>query len=152
MMAGKNPSKLICDQSVENEVKETLATLIEKLGYIDESNSDVVQANNLMSKNATALLLNCTNTTQDSKTSRKRGSLITLTSLPPELVLLIFSYLDARFTLKVVCCVCKLFYHLLETESSWKSRFSKRWPARDNSADYSYLSRSVSCLMIISVK
>ena len=72
---------------------------------------------------------------------------ISLTTLPPELVLLVFSYLDARFTLRVVCCVCKLFCYLLQSESSWKSRFSKRWPARDNKEDYPFVSRLVQTIL-----
>ena len=66
-----------------------------------------------------------------------------LKTLPPELILVIFSYLDARFTLRVMTCVCRLFYNLLLPESSWKTRFGKRWPRRDNREDYDYISRFV---------
>lgn len=73
-----------------------------------------------------------------------------LVTLPPELILVIFSYLDARFTLRVMTCVCRLFYNLLLPESSWKTRFGKRWPRRDNREDYDYISRFVqlSCIFI----
>ena len=64
-------------------------------------------------------------------------------TLPPELILVIFSYLDARFTLRVMTCVCRLFYNLLSPESSWKTRFGKRWPRRDNREDYDFISRFV---------
>ena len=66
-----------------------------------------------------------------------------LATLPPEIILVIFSYLDARFTLKVLTRVCKLFYKLLSPESSWKTRFGKQWPNRDNREDYDYVSRFV---------
>lgn len=66
-----------------------------------------------------------------------------LKTLPPELILVIFSYLDARFTLRVMTCVCKLFYNLLLPESTWKTRFGKQWPRKDNREDYDYISRLV---------
>lgn len=66
-----------------------------------------------------------------------------LATLPPELLLVIFSYLDARFTLRVLTCVCRLFHNLLSPESSWKTRFGKRWPKRDKREDYDYVSRFV---------
>lgn len=64
-----------------------------------------------------------------------------LATFPPELILVIFSYLDARFTLRVLACVCKLFHSLLSSESSWKTRFGKRWPRRNNREDYDFVSR-----------
>lgn len=63
-----------------------------------------------------------------------------LATFPPELILVIFSYLDARFTLRVLACVCKLFHSLLSSESSWKTRFGKRWPRRNNREDYDFVS------------
>ena len=72
------------------------------------------------------------------RTSKNPWSIVTL---PPELILVIFSYLDARFTLRVLTCVCRLFYNLLSPESSWKTRFGKQWPRRDNREDYDYISR-----------
>lgn len=71
------------------------------------------------------------------RTSKNPWSIVTL---PPELILVIFSYLDARFTLRVLTCVCRLFYNLLSPESSWKTRFGKQWPRRDNREDYDYIS------------
>ena len=68
---------------------------------------------------------------------------LSLSTLPPELILVIFSYLDARFTLRVLPRVCRLFYNLLSPESSWKTRFGKRWPHRDRREDYDYISRFV---------
>lgn len=65
---------------------------------------------------------------------------LSLATLPPELILVIFSYLDARFTLRVLACVCRLFHNLLSPESSWKTRFGKQWPNRDRRGDYDYIS------------
>ena len=70
---------------------------------------------------------------------------LSLATLPPELILVIFSYLDARFTLQVLACVCRLFHNLLSPESSWKTRFGKRWPQRDRREDYDYISRFACC-------
>lgn len=74
------------------------------------------------------------------RTQKNSWSLVTL---PPELILVVFSYLDARFTLRVLTCVCRLFCNLLSPESSWKTRFGKQWPRRDNREDYNYISRFV---------
>lgn len=71
------------------------------------------------------------------RTQKNSWSLVTL---PPELILVVFSYLDARFTLRVLTCVCRLFCNLLSPESSWKTRFGKQWPRRDNREDYNYIS------------
>ncbi|XP_074611299.1 F-box/WD repeat-containing protein 9-like [Acropora palmata] len=79
----------------------------------------------------------CVNTGMFQRTIRTTWSLKTL---PPELILVIFSYLDARFTLRVMTCVCKLFYNLLVPESTWKTRFGKQWPQKDNREDYDYIS------------
>ena len=68
---------------------------------------------------------------------------LSLATLPPELILVIFSYLDARFSLRVLTCVCRLFHDLLSSESCWKTRFGKRWPQRDRREDYDYISRFV---------
>ena len=77
---------------------------------------------------------------------------LSLATLPPELILVIFSYLDARFTLQVLTCVCRLFHNLLSPESSWKTRFGKRWPQRDRREDYEYISRLVrSCILKASI-
>lgn len=82
----------------------------------------------------------CVNPGMFQRTIRATWSLKTL---PPELILVIFSYLDARFTLRVMTCVCKLFYNLLLPESTWKTRFGKQWPRKDNREDYDYISRFV---------
>lgn len=74
--------------------------------------------------------------------NRQRNSL-SLATLPPELILVIFSYLDARFALNILTGVCKLFHYLLSPESSWKTRFGKRWPQRDKREDYDYMTRYV---------
>jgi hypothetical protein len=64
-----------------------------------------------------------------------------LTDLPPELILLIFSYLNARFSLQVLCQVCKNFNDLLSPEATWKTRFGLAWPGRDRKEDYDYVAR-----------
>ena len=74
---------------------------------------------------------------------RTQNNPLSLAALPPELILVIFSYLEARFTLRVLTCVCRLFHNLLSPESSWKTRFGKRWPQRDKREDFDYVSRSV---------
>ena len=74
---------------------------------------------------------------------------LSLATLPPELILVIFSYLDARFTLCVLARVCRLFHNLLSPESSWKTRFGKQWPNRDRREDYDYISRFVYIPMLI---
>jgi len=73
--------------------------------------------------------------------SKKMSQNWTLMQLPPELILLIFSYIDARFALSILCQVCKLFNQLLSSEASWKTRFGKRWPTRDRKQDYDYIVR-----------
>lgn len=72
-------------------------------------------------------------------TDNRQWNSLSLAGLPPELILVIFSYLDARFALSVLTGVCKLFHHLLSPESSWKTRFGKRWPQRDKREDYDYV-------------
>ena len=74
---------------------------------------------------------------------RTQNNHLSLVTLPPELILVIFSYLDARFTLRVLTCVCRLFHDLLSPESSWKTRFGRRWPQRDKKEDFDYISRFV---------
>lgn len=76
-------------------------------------------------------------------TDNRQWNSLSLAGLPPELILVIFSYLDARFALSVLTGVCKLFHHLLSPESSWKTRFGKRWPQRDKREDYDYVTRLV---------
>lgn len=76
-------------------------------------------------------------------TDNRQWNSLSLAGLPPELILVIFSYLDARFALRVLTGVCKLFHHLLSPESSWKTRFGKRWPQRDKREDYDYVTRLV---------
>lgn len=80
-------------------------------------------------------------TPNDSNNTAQGSQDGTLIQLPPELILLIFSYIDARFTLTVLCQVCKLFNQLLSSEASWKTRFGKRWPSRDRKEDYDYVVR-----------
>lgn len=81
--------------------------------------------------------------TPDTLQNTGQNSHLSLATLPPELILLIFSYLDSRFTLQVLTCVCRLFHDLLSPESCWKTRFGKRWPQRDRKEDYDYISRFV---------
>ncbi|KAJ7386399.1 F-box/WD repeat-containing protein 9 [Desmophyllum pertusum] len=71
---------------------------------------------------------------------RTQNNPLSLAALPPELILVIFSYLEAQFTLRVLTCVCRLFHNLLSPESSWKTRFGKRWPQRDKREDFDYVS------------
>ena len=79
---------------------------------------------------------------------RTQNNHLSLMTLPPELILVIFSYLDARFTLRVLTCVCRLFHNLLSPESSWKTRFGKTWPQRDKREDFDYVSRFVSTIIV----
>lgn len=79
----------------------------------------------------------------DSVQNTHHNNQLSLATLPPELILVIFSYLDARFALRVLTCVCRLFHNLISPESSWKTRFGKQWPQRDRREDYDYISRSV---------
>lgn len=72
----------------------------------------------------------------------------TLVDLPPELILLIFSHIEARFTLTVLCRVCKLINHLLSSEATWKTRFGKTWPKRDRKEDYDYIIRYGDLLIV----
>lgn len=68
---------------------------------------------------------------------------INLMDLPPELISLIFTYLEARFTLRVLCQVCKFFNQLLSHEATWKTRFGLRWPKRDRKEDHDYVTRYI---------
>ena len=53
-----------------------------------------------------------------------------LTDLPPEVLVTIFLYLRTKFVLNTVTRVCKLFYHIITPEATWKTRFGKIWPRR----------------------
>ena len=79
-------------------------------------------------------------------------SVSNLVDLPPELLLVIFSFLEARFTLRVLPSVCQLFYELMSPESSWKTRFAKKWPHRDRAEDYNFVSRFVQIRSWLSAK
>ena len=69
----------------------------------------------------------------------------TLAELPPELILTIFSYLDASYALRILTCVCQLFNNVLSPESTWKTRFVKRWPQRKRTEDFDHISRYLKC-------
>lgn len=58
-----------------------------------------------------------------------------LIDLPPEVLLTIFLHLKTKFVLKTVACVCKLFYHIIIPETTWKTRFGKIWPKRVANSD-----------------
>jgi len=96
-------------------------------------------SNNTLTKLSDAAACNSEIRTPDTSRSTQNNAW-SLTTLPPELILVIFSYLDARFTLQVLTGVCRLFHDLLLPESSWKTRFGKRWPKRDNKEDYNHIS------------
>lgn len=66
----------------------------------------------------------------DSEGDEAVTSLIRLDTLPPELILHIFSFLRAKFVISVVSRVCGLFKDLIENDTTWKMRILRRWPKR----------------------
>ena len=64
-----------------------------------------------------------------------------ITDLPPEVVLTIFLHLKTKFVLSTLTQVCKLFYHLITPDSTWKTRFWKLWPDKTTNNDSQYISR-----------
>ncbi|XP_022087368.1 F-box/WD repeat-containing protein 9-like [Acanthaster planci] len=53
---------------------------------------------------------------------------LTLLTLPPELLLNIISFLDARVVIRRLSLVCKHLHRLIANDATWKIRISKRWP------------------------
>ncbi|XP_054764212.2 F-box/WD repeat-containing protein 9-like [Lytechinus pictus] len=51
----------------------------------------------------------------------------TLLSLPRELLLNIFDFLDARLVIREVGLVCKMLHEIVSDNLEWKVRFKKRW-------------------------
>nr|XP_054765105.1 uncharacterized protein LOC129271872 [Lytechinus pictus] len=51
----------------------------------------------------------------------------TLLSLPRELLLKIFDFLDARLVIREVGVVCKMLHEIVSDNLEWKVRFKKRW-------------------------
>ena len=64
-----------------------------------------------------------------------------LTDLPPEVLLSVFLYLKTKFVLTTLTKVCKLFYSLIKSESTWKARFWKLWPNRTTNGDSHFIAR-----------
>ena len=57
------------------------------------------------------------------------GSL-TLLTLPVEILMHIFHYLDAKFIANTLTHVCSHFEELFHGDIYWKTRISKQWPKR----------------------
>lgn len=53
-----------------------------------------------------------------------------LDDLPVEVLMYIFSFLDARFILRTLSKVCQLFHDLFSGDMYWKNRISKKWSKR----------------------
>ncbi|XP_033738875.1 F-box/WD repeat-containing protein 9-like [Pecten maximus] len=53
---------------------------------------------------------------------------LTIETLPVEILMHIFNYLDAKFIIETLGQVCVLFRDLFSGETYWKTRLSKRWP------------------------
>lgn len=64
----------------------------------------------------------------DPETNGDEISWRTLDSLPPEIILHVFSYLPAKFVINVLSKVCKLFEDIIENDTTWKMRIFERWP------------------------
>lgn len=56
------------------------------------------------------------------------NDILHLTLLPYEVILHIFSFLDAKFMICTVSKVCRKFHHLINDVNFWKARIRKRWP------------------------
>ena len=54
---------------------------------------------------------------------------LTLEWFPPEVLIQIFSFLDARFLQETVSQLCSKFYAVISNEAYWKSRIKKKWPS-----------------------
>ncbi|XP_038049594.1 F-box/WD repeat-containing protein 9-like [Patiria miniata] len=52
----------------------------------------------------------------------------TLLTLPPEILLNIISFLDARVVVHRLSLVCKELHRLISNDATWKIRIGKRWP------------------------
>ncbi|XP_795417.3 F-box/WD repeat-containing protein 9 [Strongylocentrotus purpuratus] len=81
-----------------------------------EGNSDVVEGTD-------------EDTSLDGRTSAGsgQGDSWTLLSLPGELLLKVFDFLDARLVIREVGPVCKMFHEIVSDNLEWKVRFKKRW-------------------------
>lgn len=53
-----------------------------------------------------------------------------LDTLPPEIILHIFSFLSAKFVITILSQVCKKFRDLIECDTTWRMRIFRRWPNR----------------------
>lgn len=137
------PQPLCCKDNLHKQSKSPITTEnLQKLGCHGNCCDPAVSTPDTEAKQTNEI--NGVETSSDTCTThRTQSNSLSLATLPPELILVIFSYLDARFTLRVLTCVCRLFCNLLSPESSWKTRFGKRWPQRDKREDYDYVSRSV---------
>lgn len=56
------------------------------------------------------------------------NNILHLDLLPFEIILHIFSFLDAKFTICTVGKVCRTFHRLISDVNFWKTRIRKRWP------------------------
>ena len=55
---------------------------------------------------------------------------LTLEWFPTEVLIQIFSFLDARFLQETVSQLCSKFYAVISNEAYWKSRIKKKWPSK----------------------
>lgn len=53
---------------------------------------------------------------------------LTIETLPVEILMHIFNFLDAKFIVETLGKVCVLFKDLFSGDTYWKTRLSKRWP------------------------
>lgn len=132
MAQASDRSEIKDNDSISKKIQEKL-TINEPLSDEKTSNQD----EHLQDHQNTNVTYQETNDNVDNTNDNS----FTLMELPPELILLIFSFIEARFTMTVLFRVCKFFNQLLLSEASWKTRFGKRWPKRDRKEDYEYVIR-----------
>ncbi|KAK3755305.1 hypothetical protein QZH41_014611 [Actinostola sp. cb2023] len=126
--------KEACDASLSKEVHQEL---LERLDINETLNNE--EASSQEEKQPFNCLTEDNESSEQTVNNKQKPQRRKLMELPPELILLIFSYINARLTLTVLCQVCKFFNQLLSSEATWKTRFGKRWPKRDKKEDYNYV-------------
>ena len=57
-------------------------------------------------------------------------SSLTFDTLPPEIILQICTYLDARTVIRNLSKVCKYLFYLINDNRTWKLRIGKKWPKK----------------------
>jgi len=132
----KVSDKEACDASLSKEVHQEL---LERLDINETLNNE--EASSQEEKQPFNCLTEDNESSEQTVNNKQKPQRRKLMELPPELILLIFSYINARLTLTVLCQVCKFFNQLLSSEATWKTRFGKRWPKRDKKEDYNYVIR-----------